>query len=957
MLRKPVLILFLSCLCHITMAQIISTYAGTGTNGYSGDGGPATAAQLYDPYDVVADNAGNLYIADMMNNRIRKVNSAGVITTFAGTGTLGYSGDGGLATNANLYHPLYMCLDQAGNLYFTDQNADVIRKISPAGIITTITGNLPVGYSGDGGPLAQAQFQSISGLQTDAAGNLYISDFGNHIIRKVNAAGIINTIAGTPLLGGFSGDGGPATAARLQNPYAVVIKTDGSILIPDAGNQRIRRINPAGIISTIAGNGVFDNTGNGGPATAASLASPWRIADDMAGNLYVADPINEQVRRINAAGIIDNYAGNGTPGYSGDGGLAINAQLYVVAGICCDPAGNLYITHSSNHGVVRKVTNCNAVTITQQPANVNLCITGNASFSVTASNALTYQWQMNSGPGWTDITDNAMYSGSQTSNLSIIGATTGMHTYVYRCLMTNSCGPVYSNTAMLFVNTPVQPAITVTANGNNICAGTPVIFMAAIQNGGPAPVYQWRKNGQPVGTNSNAYQDNALVNGDLISCDLVSNASCITTGNVSSNTITMSVTTPVTPTVTISSSATGPVCYGTPVTFTATTNHSGTDPHYTWFRNSTNLFLDSPVYTDNALNNGDVIFCVMRTSLTCVNFELVVSPPLFASITPLTTPSVTVITTAAAVCRNTPVQFTASILNGGTNPVYTWKKNNQPVGTNSPVYTDNAIANGDQFTCELLSNAACLTNTTAVSVPVIMTLHPDPVVQLDKQTGLCSGTSRMLDAGNFSGYAWNTGANSRTITVNTTGMYAVTVTDANGCKGADTTYINQLYPTPSLFLPADTAICAYGSILLQPDRSYPNYQWNTGARTATLTISQPGTYWLDVTDANNCTGRDSVIVKPKECLKGLYVPSGFTPNGDGKNDVIKPFLFGNIKQYEFRVFNRWGETVFVTKDPNAGWNGLYKGMPQDAAVFIWTCRYQLEGEVLKTAKGMVTLIR
>ena len=957
MLRKPVLILFLSCLCHITMAQIISTYAGTGTNGYSGDGVPATAAQLYDPYDVVADNAGNLYIADMMNNRIRKVNSAGVITTFAGTGTLGYSGDGGLATNANLYHPLYMCIDQAGNLYFTDQNADVIRKISPAGIITTITGNLPVGYSGDGGPLAQAQFQSISGLQTDAAGNLYISDFGNHIIRKVNTAGIISTIAGTPLIGGFSGDGGPATAARLQNPYAVVIKADGSILIPDAGNQRIRRISPAGIISTIAGNGVYANSGNGGPATAASLASPWRIADDATGNLYVADPINEQVRRINAAGIIDNYAGNGTPGYSGDGGLAINAQLYVVAGICCDPVGNLYITHSSNHGVVRKVTNCNAVTITQQPANVNLCITGNASFSVTASNALTYQWQMNSGPGWTDITDNAMYSGSQTSNLSINGATTGMHTYVYRCLMTNSCGPVYSNTAMLFVNTPVQPAITVTANGNNICAGTPVIFMAAILNGGPAPVYQWRKNGQPVGTNSNAYQDNALVNGDLISCDLVSNASCITTGNVSSNTISMNVTTPVTPTVTISSSATGPVCYGTPVTFTATTTHPGTDPHYTWFRNSTNLFLDSPVYTDNALNNGDVIFCVMRTSLTCVNFEQVVSPPLFASITPLTTPSVTVTTAAAAVCSNTPVQFTASILNGGTNPVYTWKKNNQPVGTNSPVYTDNAIASGDQITCELLSNATCLTSTTAVSIPVIMTLHPDPVVQLDKQTGLCSGTSRLLDAGNFSGYAWNTGANSRTITVNTTGMYAVTVTDANGCKGADTTYINQLYPTPSLFLPADTAICAYGSILLQPIRSYPDYQWNTGARTATLTVSQPGTYWLDVTDANSCTGRDSVIVNPKECLKGLYVPSGFTPNNDGKNDVLKPFLFGNIKQYEFRIFNRWGETVFVTKDPNAGWNGLYKGMPQDAAVFIWTCRYQLEGEAEKTGRGVVVLIR
>lgn len=957
MTRKPFILLLLLCLCRFSMAQIITTYAGTGTNGYSGDGGPATAAQLYDPYDVVADNAGNLYIADMMNNRIRKVNSAGVITTYAGTGTLGYSGDGGPAVNANLYHPLYMCLDMAGNLYFTDQNADVIRKISPSGVITTITGNLPIGYSGDGGPLAQAQFQSISGLQTDAAGNLYISDFGNHIIRKVNAAGIINTIAGTPLLGGFSGDGGPATAARLQNPYAVVIKADGTMLIPDAGNYRIRQVSPAGVISTIAGTGINANTGNGGPATVASLAAPWRIADDAAGNLYVADPLNERVRRITPAGIIDNYAGNGTSGYSGDGGPALNAQLYVVAGICCDPAGNLYITHSSNHGVVRKVTNCTSVSINQQPANVSICITGNASFSVTATNALSYQWQMNSGPGWTDIADNATYSGSQTNNLTATGVTTAMNTYLYRCVVSNNCGPVYTTTATLFVSLPVSPAITITANGNSICAGTPVIFMAATINGGTAPVYQWRKNGQPVGTNSNAYQDNALMNGDLISCDLTSSLTCVSISNVSSNTITMLVTTPVTPTVTISSSATGPVCYGTPVTFTAATTHPGSNPHYTWFKNTTNLFLDSPVYTDNALNNGDIIMCAMRTSLTCVNFELVVSPPLTASINPLVTPSITVTPAATAVCRNTPVQFTATILNGGTAPVYTWRKNNQIVGNNSPVYTENSLANGDQFSCELLSNAGCLSSATAISVPVIMSLHPDPVVQLDRQSGLCSGTSRQLDAGNFSSYAWNTGAGTRSITVNSTGMYAVTVTDANGCKGADTTYINQMYPTPAAFLPADTAICAYGSIQLSPVRNYNSYRWNTGINSAQLTVSQPGTYWLEVTDANNCTGRDSVIVNPKQCLKGLFVPSGFTPNGDGKNDVLKPFLFGNIKKYEFRVFNRWGETVFVTKDPNAGWNGTYKGIQQDAAVFIWSCRYQLEGEEERVEKGTVVVVR
>ena len=957
MSRKHLLLILFLGFCLLPQAQIISTYAGMGTNGYSGDGGPATSAQLYDPYDVVADNAGNLYIADMMNNRIRKVNSAGVITTYAGTGTLGYSGDGGPAVNANLYHPLYMCLDPAGNLYFTDQNGDLIRKISPAGIISTITGNLPVGYSGDGGPLAQAQFMSISGLQTDAAGNLYISDFGNHIIRKVNAAGIITTFAGTPELGGFSGDGGPATAARLQNPYAVVVKADGSVLIPDAGNQRIRRINPAGVISTIAGTGVNASTGNGGPATAASLASPWRIADDAAGNLYVADPLNEQVRRINPAGIIDNYAGIGTAGYSGDGGPAVDAQLYVVAGICCDPAGNLYITHSSNHGVVRKVTNCNNITISQQPANVNICITGNASFTVTAGNALTYQWQMNSGPGWTDITDNAMYAGSQTNNLTVTGVTTAMNNYLYRCMVSNNCGPVYTTTATLFVNTLATPLVTITANFNNICAGTPVVFMAAIFNGGPTPVYQWRKNGLPVGTNSNAYTDNTLVNGDQIRCDLTSSASCVTPVNVSSNTINMSVMPRITPTVTISSSATGPVCYGTPVTFTATTTQAGGGPHYTWFKNSVNLMLDSPVYTDNALNNGDVIVCALRTSLICVTSAVVLSNTLIAAINPVDPPAITITTATNTVCRNTPVQFTAMVVNGGTNPVYTWKKNNQPVGTNSPVYTDNSMANGDQVTCELLSNAPCISINTAISTPVIMTLRPDPVVSLDQQTGLCSGTSRQLDAGSFSSYAWNTGASTRTITVNNTGMYAVTVTDANGCKGADTTYINQLYPSPALFLPADTAICTFGSIVLNPLRNYNAYQWSSGSNTSSLSITQPGTYWLEVTDANNCKGRDSVIVNPKECLKGLYVPSGFTPNGDGKNDVLKPFLFGNVKIYEFRVFNRWGETVFVTNDPYTGWNGLYKGVPQDANVFIWSCRYQLEGEEEKMGRGTVVLIR
>lgn len=240
----------------------------------------------------------------------------------------------------------------------------------------------------------------------------------------------------------------------------------------------------------------------------------------------------------------------------------------------------------------------------------------------------------------------------------------------------------------------------------------------------------------------------------------------------------------------------------------------------------------------------------------------------------------------------------------------------------------------------------------------LISVYALPVVTLNPDTSLCIGSSRVLDAGaGYVSYAWNTGAGTRTISVNGTGVYGVNVTDPNGCKGSDTTIINKMLPLPAGFLFADTAICSFGSIELTASSTFSRYNWSTGSTSSVISITQPGTYWLDATDRSNCTGRDSVIVNPKECLKGLYVPSGFTPNGDGKNDVLKPFLFGNIRQYEFRVFNRWGETVFVTKDPNAGWNGLYKGIPQDAAVFIWTCRYQLEGEEVKTGRGTVVLIR
>ena len=286
-------------------AGIISTIAGNGIQGYGGDGGQATAAKLYFPEEVILDALGNLYIADAGNNRIRKVNTAGVISTIVGNGTSGFAGDGGPATAAELTDPLGLSLDVSGNLYIADAYSSRIRKVSTAGIISTIVGNGIYGFAGDGGLATAAELAHPQKVILDAFDNLYIADTENNRIRKVNTAGIISTIAGTGTFG-YSGDGGQATAAELFNPKCVVIDSWGSLYIADQSNSCIRMLNTAGTISTIAGNGNYGYTGDGGQATAAKLAYPAGVSLDALGNLYIADANNSNIRKVTnvaAAGI------------------------------------------------------------------------------------------------------------------------------------------------------------------------------------------------------------------------------------------------------------------------------------------------------------------------------------------------------------------------------------------------------------------------------------------------------------------------------------------------------------------------------------------------------------------------------------------------------------------------------------------------------------------------------
>lgn len=347
--------------------QIINTIAGIGIEGYSGDGALGTAAALNKPIGIGLDDSANLYIADTRNSRIRKVDRNGMITTIAGTGLPGNIGDGGLATAAQLFAPTDVAIDAEGNIFIADIKNNTVRKVNKnTGIITTVAGNGIDGYSGDGGLATAAALSSPHGIALDTSGNLYIADYNNSRIRKVHSStGLITTVAGNGSIG-YTGDGGLATAAELANPSGLCVANNGDVYIADTYNNRIRKVNNAtGIITSIAGNGTYGFNGDGGLALDAVFSNPTDVTLDGNENLFIADLNNNRVRKISSiTKIITTVAGTGVGFYSGDGGVATSACLYSPSDIAVDPLGNIYIADYGNTRI-RKITTASSI-VSQQ---------------------------------------------------------------------------------------------------------------------------------------------------------------------------------------------------------------------------------------------------------------------------------------------------------------------------------------------------------------------------------------------------------------------------------------------------------------------------------------------------------------------------------------------------------------------------------------------------------------
>lgn len=312
------------------------------------DGGSALRTFLAQPLGVAADAAGNIYVSDGLQNRIRKI-TAGIVTTYAGNGTPGYSGDEGLATEASLYSPAGIALDAAGNLYIADRGNAVIRMVSPSGIISTVAGNGSTGYNGENVDALDAQF-APHGVAVDPAGNLYIADLVNYRVRKVDVNGKVTTVAGNGSEG-YSGDGGLATKAELESPYDVAVDATGNIFIADGFNGVVRMVDPLGKISSIAGTGYLSPVKGATPALSTPMI-PIGVAVDSSGVLYITDIFNNEIFSVvPSTGNIATIAGNGTLAFSGDGGVAISASLATPIAPVVDKKGNLFFADAGNYRV------------------------------------------------------------------------------------------------------------------------------------------------------------------------------------------------------------------------------------------------------------------------------------------------------------------------------------------------------------------------------------------------------------------------------------------------------------------------------------------------------------------------------------------------------------------------------------------------------------------------------
>lgn len=508
---------------------------------------------------------------------------------------------------------------------------------------------------------------------------------------------------------------------------------------------------------------------------------------------------------------------------------------------------------SATSNTLNMTVNPNVIpTVSISASATSICTGGSVTFTATATNggaSPVYQWRVNGSPSGT--------------NSNTFTTTTLANNDVVTCVLTSNatCATTTtanSNAITITVNTTVTPSVTIATGSSTICAGTSVTFTATPTNGGGTPAYQWRVNGNNIGTNSASYTTNTLTNSDVVSVILTSNANCASPASVTSNSITMTVTPSVTPSVSISASSTN-ICAGTSVTFTATPTNGGTTPSYQWKVNGSNAGTNSATFSSSTLNNNDLVSVVMTSNATCASPVSVTSNAIAITVNSLSAPTISISTGATTVCAGANVSFNATVTNAGSSPVYQWKVNGNNAGTNAASFSTTTLVNGDVVSCQFTSTSPCAGTTTVSSNNVTMTVNPSvaPAVSISASaTNICAGASVTFTAtptngGSTPAYQWkvngnNAGTNSATFTTSTlvnNDVVTVVLTSNATCAVPATATSNSVTitvgsnATPTISIStASTSICAGANVTFNATvtngGSNPAYQWKVNGNNA-----------------------------------------------------------------------------------------------------------------------------
>jgi sugar lactone lactonase YvrE len=817
------LICLLTIVSHSVYSQsVISTFAGLGgPTAFGGDGGPATLAHLNEPVAVTKDASGNMYVADALNQRIRKINTAGIITTIAGTGTAGLSGDGGPAVAAQLNYPKGCTVDASGNIYIVDEYNCRIRLINTSGIIST--------FAGDGGPATLAKLREPEYLAIGPGGDIYITDAGNNCVRKVNSAGIISTVAGIGgAAAGYSGDGGPATAAKFSGPYCVKFDAGGNMYISDLGNARVRKVNTSGIVSTIAGNGTYGFSGDGGPATLAQMTSANGMAIDGAGNVYVCTLDDYRVRKINSLGIITTIAGNGVPTYTGDGVDPLLAGIEPADIFLIDSAH--YYLADAAAGRIRLIAPpiCTGVPIagTVNATATSGCGTYSTSLSLagsTVASALAYQWQFS--------TDNSTWSLVSGVTTTTYTATVTTPVY-YRSIVSCTATGTSDTTLSIFLDDPV-PVLSSISGAATICVGTSATFTDTAIGG------TWSSANPTVATVDPSTGVVTGISGGTVMIIYTQTNAC---GTTTVNT-TVSIVPPPTPVAIFGPSN---VCFGSTITL------SDSDPGGTWTsgNNAVASVNTSGVVTGVSAGTVNMTYTLIGTCGSGIATRLITVNPL---------PNAGVITGSTNLCMSSTTTLSNAI-GGGT-----WSSINPSIVTINPWGTLTGIAVGTSTISYAIGNVCGV----AYAIKVV-TVNPLPTVSpILGSSNVCPGTSTTLTDATPSGTWLSMSPSTATIASGGvltgvsvgTSTISYTVTNIFGCSSAATVTISvNAIPSGAIVPSGSVTICTAGTATLSASTGTGyTYQWQiggvpiAGATIATYTAAAAGSYNAVIANLAGCS--------------------------------------------------------------------------------------------------------